>query len=322
MHVLARGDYRNPLDVVAPAGLVALASVGISADFGLKPDSPESERRAKLASWVSDPRNPLTSRVMVNRLWHHHFGQGIVDTPSDFGFAGGRPTHPELLDWLTQTFVDSGWKIKQMQRLIVTSATWKQASNVRNLRAQELDADNRLLWRANARRLDGEATRDAMLAVSGALNRKLGGPSFRDINVKLGNNHEFTEPTGEFNNEVNRRTVYRLWARSGNNPLLESLDCPDPSVMLPRRPQTITPVQSLSMLNSRFVEHCARQLSQQTQLEAGDEIEPQVVRLFQRTLGRSPQRPEIRAASDFARKRGLEQLGLVLLNTNEFLFVE
>jgi len=322
MHVLARGDYRNPLDVVAPAGLVALASVGISADFGLKPDAPEAERRAKLASWVSDPRNPLTARVMVNRLWHYHFGQGIVDTPSDFGFAGGRPTHPELLDWMTQTFVDGGWKIKHIQRLIVTSATWKQASNVRNSSAQEIDADNRFLWRSNARRLDGEATRDAMLAVSGALNRKLGGPSFRDVAVKLENNHEFTDPTGEFNDDVNRRTVYRLWARSGNNPLLESLDCPDPSVMLPRRPQTITPVQSLSLLNSRFVEQCARQLSNQIQREAGNEIEPQVVRLFQKTLGRSPQPSEVETASDFARKRGLEQLCLVLLNTNEFLFVE
>lgn len=195
-------------------------------------------------------------------------------------------------------------------------------ANVRNPSAQEMDADNRLLWRSNARRLDGEATRDAMLAVSGALNRKLGGPSFRDVAVKLENNHEFTDPTGEFNDDVNRRTVYRLWARSGNNPLLESLDCPDPSVMLPRRPQTITPVQSLSLLNSRFVEQCARQLSQQIQREAGNEIEPQVVRLFQKTLGRSPQPAEVKSASDFARKRGLEQLCLVLLNTNEFLFVE
>ncbi|MCA9036043.1 MAG: DUF1553 domain-containing protein [Planctomycetaceae bacterium] len=321
-HVLARGDYRNPGDVVSPAGLDSLSRAGLPAEFGLSPDAPEADRRTKLATWVTDARNPLTSRVLVNRLWHYHFGQGIVDTPSDFGFAGGRPSHPELLDWLAQKFVSEGWKIKPLHRLIVTSATWRQASNVRNPAAQETDADNRLLWRANARRLDGESTRDAMLAVSGALNRKQGGPGFRDVAVKLGNNHEFTDPTGEFNEEVNRRTIYRLWARSGNNPLLESLDCPDPSVMLPRRPQTITPVQSLSLLNSRFVEQCAAELAKQTQREAGGRLEQQVVRMYRRTFGRTPQPMELELSGDFAEKRGLDQLGLVLLNTNEFLFVE
>jgi hypothetical protein len=161
-----------------------------------------------------------------------------------------------------------------------------------------------------------------MLTVSRSLNRKMGGPSFRDVAVKLNNNHEFTDPTGEFNDEVNRRTVYRLWARSGNNPLLESLDCPDPAVMLPRRPQTITPVQSLSLLNSRFVEQCASQLSKQAQREGGDDVDAQVIRLYQMMFGRSPQVAELKMASDFSRKRGLDQLSLVLLNTNEFLFVD
>ena len=321
-HVLARGDYRNPGEVVSPRGLRALSRGGLTDDLGLNPDAPESSRRSALAGWLTDPRNPLTARVLVNRLWHYHFGQGLVDTPSDFGFAGGRPSHPELLDWLAARFVSGGWKIKPMHRLIVTSAAYRQASNVRNARGQEFDADNRLLWRANQSRLDGEATRDTMLAVSGALQRRMGGPSYRDVTVKLGTNHEFTDPTGEFHDEVNRRTIYRLWARCGNNPLLESLDCPDPSVMLPRRSQTITPVQSLSLLNSRFVEQCAARLAERARRETGAEAAEQIDRVYRLALGRRPQPQELELARSFLQDRGLEQLCLVLFNTNEFLFLE
>lgn len=324
-HVLARGDYRNPMDVVSPAGLKAVSVDGLSADFGLNPDAPEAERRVALARWITDPRNPLTPRVLVNRLWHHHFGRGIVDTPSDLGFAGGRPSHPELLDWLVKRFVDGGWRIKDIHRLIVHSATWRQASNVGNTKAQEVDADNRLLWRASARRLDGESSRDAMLTVSGTLNRRQGGPSYRDIKVSggvMGTNSEFTEPTNEFSEATCRRTIYRLWARSGNNPLLESLDCADPSVSAPRRAQTITPIQSLSLLNSSFVEHCAKHLADRVRSEAGTEMDHQLDRLYQRTLGRSPKPSELEWTRQLAQQRGLEQVALVLLNTNEFLFVE
>ena len=324
-HVLSRGDYRNPLEAVSPTGLQALSRGGLSPDFGLKPDAAEADRRLALAKWLSDPRNPLTPRVMVNRLWHYHVGHGIVDTPSDFGFAGGRPTHPELLDWLASKFVDNGWRLKDMHRLIVTSATYRQASNIRNPRGQEIDADNRLLWRANSRRLDGESTRDAMLAVSGTLNRKLGGPSYRDMKVSggvMGTNAEFTDPTFEFSEATCRRTIYRLWARSGNNPMLESLDCPDPTVMLPRRSQTITPVQSLSLLNNSFVEKCSTALADRTRREAGENVDQQIDRLYRLTLGRSPQPSELELARGFAQKRGLEQLCLVLLNTNEFNFLE
>jgi len=324
-HVLARGDYRNPMEVISPSGLKAASNSGLLEDFGLQPDAPEADRRVALARWITDPRNPLTPRVLVNRLWHHHFGKGIVDTPSDFGFAGGRPSHPELLDWLAKRFVDGGWKIKDIQRLIVNSATWRQASNVRNIKAQEVDADNRLLWRANARRLDGESSRDAMLAVSGALKRRQGGPSYRDIRVNggvMGTNAEFTDPTDEFSEATCRRTIYRLWARSGNNPLLESLDCADPSVSAPRRAQTITPIQSLQLLNSSFVEHCAKHLAERVRVEARTDIDQQIDRLCQLTLGRSPKPNELELTRQLARKRGLDQVALVFLNTNEFLFVE
>ncbi|MEZ5302015.1 MAG: DUF1553 domain-containing protein [Verrucomicrobiales bacterium] len=145
-------------------------------DFGLAKDAPEAERRAKLAAWLTDPANPLAARVFANRLWHYHFGQGIVDTPSDFGFNGGRPTHPHLLDWLAARFVESGWRIKAMHRLIVTSAAYRQASNIRNARAEAVDADNRLLWRrANLRKLEGEAVRMRCSPPAGELNPQVGG---------------------------------------------------------------------------------------------------------------------------------------------------
>jgi len=322
--VLARGDFRKPLETVPPAGLSALARSGLSADFGLPANAPEAQRRLKLAEWMTDRRNPLTARVFINRLWQHHFGQGLVETPSDFGFNGGQPSHPELLDWLAERFMDGGWKIKDMHRLMLLSATWRQSSQVKNPDAERVDANNELLWRARTRRLEGEVIRDAALAVSGALNRTIGGPSFRDVAVnegKMGTNSEFTEPTSEFSDAVNRRTIYRLWARSGNNPLLESLDCPDPSVMAPQRSRTITPVQALSLLNNSLMENCAQRLAARTAQEAGRDDAARIVRLWQLTLARTPSERETEQARQFLQSETFEQLCLVLLNTNEFLFV-
>ncbi|MBW3541145.1 MAG: DUF1553 domain-containing protein [Planctomycetes bacterium] len=369
-HVLERGDPQQPQEQVAPAGLKALeVAAGLGWDFGLKPDAPGAERRLALARWLTDRRNPLTPRVMVNRLWHYHFGQGLVDTPSDFGFSGGRPTHPELLDWLAAEFVgvegrgsrvesqkseDGGqksgvgrldatvgaaasgpqpstlnpqaaWSLKHLHRLIVTSAAYRQRSNVENAAAVAVDAENRLLWRANRRRLEGEAVRDAVLAVSGALNPAVGGPSYRDVKVDggvMGSNAEFTVPTAEFNAETLRRTIYRLWARAGNNPLLESLDCPDPSVMLPRRTMTTTPVQSLSLLNNAFMEHCAGRFAERVRREGGSGADAQIRRAYALAFGREPRPRELKLSRPFVEKRGLEQLCLVLMNANEFLFVD
>ena len=323
-HVFARGDFRNPLQAVSPAGLSALSRSGLSADFALPTDAPEAQRRIKLAEWLTDRRNPLTARVFVNRLWHYHFGTGLVDTPSDFGFSGGRPSHPELLDYLASRFMDGGWKVKDLQRLIVTSATYRQASQVQNEQAANIDADNRWLWRGNSRRLDGESIRDAILSVSGALNPQLGGPSYRDMKVDggvMGTNAEFTDPTGEFSAAVNRRTIYRLWARSGNNPMLESLDCPDPSVMSPRRSRTITPVQALALLNNSFMERCAEQFATRVRAAAGESIGEQIKFAYRLALARDPSEQEQGLATDFMAGNGLEQFCLVLLNSNEFLFI-
>jgi hypothetical protein len=324
-HVLARGDYRQEREVVRPAGLIATSHAGLSPDFNLAPDAPEAERRKALAAWLTDPRNPLPARVIVNRVWHYHFGHGIVDTPSDFGFAGGRPSHPELLDYLTSRFIDGGWRLKELHRLIVNSATYRQASNVANEKAATIDADNRLLWRANARRLEGELVRDAVLAVSGSLNRQLGGPSYRDMKVdggKMGTNSEFTDPTGEFTQAVNRRTVYRLWARQGSNPLLDSLDCPDPAVMTPRRTETITPLQALSLLNNRVIEQAATKLAERARKDAGEDVQQRIGLMYDIVLGRPPRPDELELVRGLVDRHGLEQLALVLLNANEFLWVE
>jgi hypothetical protein len=325
VYVLRRGDARQPTEMVSPAGLRALSAAGLPWDFGLKPDAPEDRRRAKLAEWLTSARNPLTARVLVNRLWHYHFGTGLVATPSDFGFNGGRPSHPELLDYLAGKFMDEGWSIKGMQRLIVTSAAYRQHSNVSNPQAESVDGDNRLLWRVNRRRLEGEVIRDAVLAVSGALNPKLGGPSYRDMKVDsgvMGTNSEFTDPTGEFSEDTCRRTIYRLWARSGNNPMLESLDCPDPSVMSPQRTETITPVQALSLLNNAFMEECAKRFAERVRREAGESADAQVGRAYALALARAPRAKELEIARTFVQRRGMEQFCLVLLNTNAFLYVD
>jgi hypothetical protein len=317
--VLDRGDFRQPREVVAPKALKA--TPGISGDFGLAPDAPEALRRLALARWTTDPRNPLTARVMVNRIWYYHFGRGLVETPSDFGYNGGHPSHPELLDYLASRFMEGGWKVKDLHRLIVNSATYRQVSQVHDAKAEAVDPENRLLWRANRRRLEGEAVRDSALAVAGALNPQIGGPSYRDIKVDLGNNHTFTVPTGDYSDATNRRTIYRLWARSGNHPMLESLDCPDPSVMSPRRTNTITPVQSLSMLNDGFMEKCAERFAKRVRREAGDDVTRQIDRAWKLAEARSPNDREREAARSFVVKHGLNQLCLVLFNANEFLFV-
>jgi hypothetical protein len=330
--VLARGDYRQPRQAVVPAGLSAVDHAGLSSDWGLSLDAPDAERRRKLAEWLADPRNPLTARVFVNRVWTHHFGQGLVDTPSDFGFAGGRPTHPELLDFLARRFMETGWDVKGLHRLIVTSATYRQSSQVESPQAEQIDADNRLLWRANRRRLEGEAVRDAALFVSGALNPKLGGPSFRDVttarNAKS-KNEEFTTPTNEFSEETCRRSIYRLWARSGNHPLMECLDCPDPSVAAPRRAQTITPLQALSLLNNGFMEQCAARCAERVRGEVGgtdrhsiDDVSAQVTQLYRLLFQREPTVRERELTESFVREQGLEQLGLTLFNANEFVYVD
>ena len=223
MHLLKRGDPESPGEEVSPGALSVVQS--LPADLAAA-TSPEQERRAALAAWLTDPANPLVRRVAVNRLWHYHFGTGLVATPSDFGFNGDRPSHPELLDWLASELLQQKWSLKQLQRTIMLSTTYQQ-SCASNETAQTTDRGNRLLWRMNRRRLEGEAVRDAVLAVSGKLNRRQGGPAFEDF-VFIEKYAPVYQYVVDDRPEFWRRTVYRFAVRSVPNPWLEALDCPNP----------------------------------------------------------------------------------------------
>ena len=248
-------------DRVAAGGLSAVRSP--SPDFGLAADAPESLRRRKLAGWLADPANPLTARVMVNRVWHYHFGTGLVATPNDLGRNGERPSHPELLDWLAADFLAHGTSLKALHRRIMLSNTYRQSSRY-DARAAAVDADDRLLWRYPARRLEAEAIRDAMLAASGLLNPQMAGPSFRPFTLTVFNSNFYD--LADFAGPVyDRRTVYRININSAKDPLLETLDCPDPSVKAPRRAVTTTPLQALGLMNDPFVLRQARCLADRVQ---------------------------------------------------------
>jgi hypothetical protein len=315
---LKRGNVTTPQEIVAPGALSAVAD--LNADFGLNADAPESQRRLKFAEWVADPRNPLPARVMANRIWQYHFGRGLVATPSDFGANGARPTHPELLDWLACKFIESGWSLKALHRILVNSDAYKQQSRF-NEKAAAVDADDQLLWRFPPQRLSAEQLRDAMLAVSGEINLKPGGPSFRPFKIASFNS-DFYEPNDPIGAEFNRRTVYRMNVNSGKEPLLDAFDCPDPSVKTPRRGITTTPLQALALMNNSFVQRQATKFAERARTEANEDT-PQAVRLAYRyALGRVPQAEELASAVVAARERGLFNVCWALLNSTEFLYVQ
>ncbi len=317
-HLLLRGDVEKKGERVSAGGLSAVKAP--SPEWGLTPDAPERARRLRLAEWIASADNPLTARVLVNRVWYHHFGKGIVESPNDFGFNGARPTHPELLDWLARELVRGSWSLKRIHRLIVLSAAYRQSARF-DPRAAAVDADNRLLWRFDPRRLEGEAVRDAMLAVSGQLTRDGGGPSFRPFKVTIFNSHfyELTDPQGP---EYNRRTVYRMNVNSAKSPLLDAFDCPDPSVKTPRRGATTTPLQALALMNNSFVQRQARHFAGRVREEAGMGPEAQAARAFRLALGRGPSADELARSARLLREHGGEALCWALLNSSEFLYIK
>ncbi|MDA1006391.1 MAG: DUF1553 domain-containing protein, partial [Verrucomicrobia bacterium] len=231
VRVLLRGDAESPTgDPLEPGAMAALQM--LDPDLG-ELAATESERRAALARWITDPANPLTARVIVNRLWHWHFGQGLVATPSDFGFGGGSPSHPELLDWLATELVRRDWSLKAMHRLILNSATYRQDSrHAGDAPGQAIDAGNRLLWRQNSRRIEAEEIRDAVLFVSGKLNSTAGGPGFEDFDYKEAYAPEYTYITAD-KPALWRRSIYRYIVRTTPNRFLTTLDCPDPANLTP-----------------------------------------------------------------------------------------
>ncbi len=259
----------------------------------------------------------------MNRLWHYHFGAGLVDTPNDFGFNGGRPTNPELLDWLAAELIAQKFHLKPMHRLMVTSATYRQTSRPR-AEALAIDAENRLLWRKTPQRLEAEAVRDALLQVAGVLDLSLGGPGFREIKVSIapGTNTFLYAPDDPTRDEFKRRTLYRVWARSGRSALLDVLDCPDPSTTAPKRAVTTTPQQALALLNNTFVLHVADRFAQRLVREAGDDTARQVARAYELAFGRAPRPAEQAAAERVVAEHGLQTLVRAIYNSNEFVYVD
>lgn len=317
-HVLDRGDTESPLDEVAPAALSAVNE--------LRPEltgaeAPDGQRRLALARWITDPANPLTARVMVNRLWQRHFGRSIVGTPGDFGFNGESPSHADLLDWLAIEFRRRNWSIKDMHRLIMLSSAYRQSSQ-HNEKASAVDAGNRLLWRMNRRRMDAEVVRDSILAVSGKLDLTMGGPADRPFRYQFRKSPVYDYFDATDRPEKSRRSIYNFIVRSTPDPFMDVLDFPVPSSCTPVRNSTTTPLQSLSLLNDRFViqqvDHFATRLAD----AHPDDVRAQVRTAYRLALGREPSPDEVDRADQFIAKRGLFQFCRVLFNTNEFLYVD
>jgi hypothetical protein len=317
-HRLKRGDVKSPQEIVTAGALSAIAD--LSSVFGLPADAPEAQRRLKFAAWLSDPRNALPARVMANRIWHYHFGQGLVATPSDFGVSGAKPTHPELLDWLAVKFIESGWSVKSLHRLILNSATYRQSSRF-DPKAATLDAENQLLWRFTPRRLEAEALRDAMLTASGEINLQAGGPGFRPFTVTRFNS-DFYELKDVLGPEFNRRTVYRVNVNSAKEPLLDAFDCPDPSVKTPRRGVTTTPLQALALMNDSFVQRQAAKLAERATAESKEDWSAAIQNCYRRGLSRQPTRDELKRAMTVVHERGLAHVCWALLNSTEFAYVQ
>lgn len=316
--LLTRGNPAKRADEVAPGAIKSLEAGG--RELLLPKDTAESARRLELANWITHAQNPLTARVLVNRLWHYHFGIGIVDTPNDFGFNGARPTHPELLDWLASELVRQRWSMKSLHRVIVLSATYRQSAEI-NPAGRSRDAENRLYWRKSPLRLEAEALRDAVLAVSGELNPAMGGPGYQDFTTFTANSQFYLaiDPTGY---AVQRRSLYRTWIRSGRNPLLDVLDCPDPSSASPKRAVTTTPLQALALLNNPFMLRMSARLAERIQTAGIVDASAQVVSAYEFVLQRAPTAVELEPATQFVKQHGLSSFTRVLFNSNEFLYVD
>jgi len=310
---LYRGEPMQKREVVAPDALTVTGTLGLAVD------EPEQQRRVRLADWIASPQNPLTARVLVNRLWHYTFGNGIVDTPSDFGANGSRPTHPELLDWLADEFVKGGWSIKHIQRLILMSATFRQSSAPR-ADAAAVDADGRLLWRYTPRRLEAEAIRDSMLAVSGALDLKMGGPGFYLMDVVTENvMHYF--PKEKYTPAEYRRMVYLFRIRAAQDGVFGSFDCPDGGSVMAKRSRSNTPLQALNLFNSSFITQQSDLLAKRLRTEAGEAPDAQAALAFRLFYARPPDAYEQRNSAEMIRAHGLQSFARALYNTSEFLFV-
>jgi hypothetical protein len=325
MRVYNRGDVRQAGKEVLPAALSLSAET--TPTFGLDDSAPDPLRRRKLAEWLTDSDNSLFLRVAVNRVWHHHFGSGLLAKTSDFGFNGGQPSHPELLEWLAHWFQQNGQSQKQLHRLILNSATWRQSSraidNPTQATAIQTDTSNRLLWRQNPRRLAAEELRDGMLLQTGLLDLKGGGPGYRDFAIEQIGAAHYYRHSGELDPNCWRRSIYRFRIRGDRSPLLDSFDCPDPSATAPVRNVTTTPTQALALWNNELVLEVSQRLADKLRTDQPNQTTSELVTaawllLFQR----QPTNTERAAAIELVDAHGLEALTRVLFNSNEYLLVD
>jgi hypothetical protein len=338
--VLRRGELRNKGPKVGPRppGIVLVSQKSDAYAGPTTPSETTTGRRLALAHWMTRSDNPLTARVIVNRLWLHHFGRGIVASPSDFGVRGEAPTHPELLDWLASDLIENGWKLKPIHRLMVTSATYRQASKVSGEFAKIAavdDPENAFLWRMNRRRLDAEGLRDAMLVASGELNPKMGGPGVRPTIEKEVEDLIFTEaevvrlwPETADAHEHLRRSIYLYRKRNVRYPLFDAFDAPDTQTACPQRGSSLHALQPLATLNSQFALDRAKALAKRF---AAEPESNKIHSIYRSVLGRGPSPAELQAASDFLAWSGEKtpqdaaakwvDFALAMLNRSEFLFV-
>ena len=327
IHLLARGDYRNPGDAVhaRPIGIL------VPPDTQELPDDTPSPR-AQLAKWITDPGNPLTARVMVNRIWEYNFGRGIVGTPNDFGRMGERPVNPELLDYMANEFVESGWSVKHVQKLILLSSTYQQSSTTHNTAAREKDPDNRLMWRFSRQRLEAEELRDAMLSISGTLNEKTGGPSVivpidKELISAMYKPEQWAVTKDA--SEHDRRSVYLIAKRNFHLPMMEVFDSPDLAVSCPRRESSTHAPQTLELLNGKFSNAKALALADRLKRESGGSLRREVNLAYELAAGRPASPKEMQLSLEYlqsnAKNLGAdharEQFALAVLNLNAFLYI-
>ncbi len=303
--VLIRGNAGNAGPEVQPAFLTVLGAQKPSLTVPA-PEAASTGRRRAFADWVASPENPLTARVMANRIWQHHFRHGIVKTTSDFGRAGTPPTHPKLLDWLAAEFIENGWSIKKLHKTIMLSQTYQMSSRAENAKAGEIDPGNDLLWRQNLRRLEAEALRDTILAISGRLNPKMGGRGFfprLSGEVLAGQSRPGLDWEISSADELSRRSLYAYVRRTMSVPMLDAFDYSNTTSPLSERPVTTVAPQSLLLLNDEFMREQAAALAERITKDAGEKTDHFVERGFQLAVGREPTRRENELVRDFIQRQ-------------------
>ncbi len=317
---LNRGQVTEPGSEVFPGNIPVPSFKGNFTK--ILPNASDPDRRETLAKWITNQANPLFARVIVNRIWHYHFGNGLVDTPSDFGFNGSKPTHPELLDYLSKSFIDSGYSLKQLHRSIVLSRTYQQESKP-SADSLKKDFDNRYLWRWAPRRLDAESIRDSSIKTCGTFNQEMYGPGFSDYKTESNNGTTYYNPLEKFDFSLSRHSIYRFTPRGANQGLLDSFDCPDNSSAAPKRSKTTTPIQALAFWNGPFTQNLSESYSKNhSDFEALNSTIQKINHVFNHLLQRLPLDSEKSKALALVEKHGFTPLIRAILNTNEFLTLE